>query len=138
MNGLSRKINPGNHEFSFREIYYQEVLRILESLNPYKPAGVDNIPPKFVKEAVAEIAKPLAILVNRSLQSAQFPNAEKIARITPVYKSGEKTQLDNYRPISILPVFSKVLEKLVYHRISEYLGMAFGKIGQQRMLSQSW
>ena len=82
---------------------------------------VDNIPPKVVKDAAKEIAKPLLILANRSLQSGQFPNDEKIARITPVYKSDEKILLDNYRPISTLPVFSKVLEKLVYNRISRYL-----------------
>ena len=59
MDGLSRKINPSNHEFYFTEVRYQEVLRILESLNPYKPAGVDNIPPKIDKDAATEIAKPL-------------------------------------------------------------------------------
>jgi hypothetical protein len=121
MDGLSRKINPSNHEFYFTEVRYQEVLRILESLNPYKPAGVDNIPPKVVKDAATGIAKPLVILANPSLQCGQFPSAEKIARITPVYKSDEKTLLDNYRPISTLPVFSKVLEKLVYYRIPRYL-----------------
>ena len=121
MDGLSIKVNPNNYAFSFAEVHYQEVSRILESLNPCKPAGVDNIPSKIVKDAAKEIAKPLLILANRSLQSGQFPNDEKIARITPVYKSDEKILLDNYRPISTLPVFSKVLEKLVYNRISRYL-----------------
>ena len=121
MDGLSRKVNPNDHAFCFAEVRYQEVLTILESLNPYKPAGVDNFPPKVVKDAATEIAKPLLILANRSLQCGQFCNDEKIARITPVYKSDEKTLLDNYRPISTLPVFSKVLEKLVYNRISRYL-----------------
>ena len=97
------------------------MLAILESLNPYKPAAVDSIPPNVVKDAATEIAKPLLILANRSFQCGQFPNDEKIVRMTPVYKSNEKTLLDNYRPISTLPVFSKVLEKLVYNRISRYL-----------------
>ena len=78
MDGLSRKINPSNHEFYFTEVRYQEVLRILESLNPYKPAGVDNIPPKIDKDAATEIAKPLVILVNRSLQCGQFPSAKRL------------------------------------------------------------
>ena len=121
MGGLSIKVNPNNYAFSFAEVHYQEVLRILESLNPYKPAGVDNIPPKVVNDAATEIAKPLLILANRSLQCGQFPNDEKMARITPVYKSDEKILLDNYRPITTLPVFSKVLEKLVHNRISRYL-----------------
>lgn len=102
MDGLSIKVNPNNCAFSFAEVHYQEVLRILESLNPYKPAGVDNIPPKVVKDAATLIAKPLLILANRSLQCGQFPNDAKIARITPVYKSDEKTLIDNYRPISTL------------------------------------
>ena len=123
MDGLSRKVNLNDYAFCFAEVRYQEVLTILESLNPYKPACGYNFPPKVVKDAATEIAKPLLILANRSLQCGQFSNDEKIARITPVYKSGEKTLLDNYRPISTLPVFSKVLEleKLVYNRISRYL-----------------
>jgi hypothetical protein len=78
MDGLSRKLNPSNHEFYITEVRYQEVLRILESLNPYKPAGVDNIPPKIDKDAATEIAKPLVILVNRSLQCGQFPSAKRL------------------------------------------------------------
>ena len=73
MDGLSIKVNPNNYAFSSAEVHYQEVLKILESLYPYKPAGVDNIPPKVFKDAATEIAKPLLILANRSLQCSQFP-----------------------------------------------------------------
>jgi hypothetical protein len=86
MDGLSRKLNPNNNEFHFTKVHYQEVFGILKSLNPYKPAGIDNIPPEVITEAATEIAIPLVTLANRSLQCGQFPNAEKIARITPVYK----------------------------------------------------
>ena len=98
-----------------------EVLGALKSIRASKAAGLDNIPPKLVKDAAEELATPLTTLVNRSLTCGLFPSAEKAAKISPIYKSEDKTALDNYRPISVLPVFSKVLERVVYNRLSYYL-----------------
>ncbi|CAB4036188.1 Hypothetical predicted protein, partial [Paramuricea clavata] len=92
-----------------------------ESISTSKAAGLDNIPPKLVKDAAEELATPLTTLVNRSLTCGLFPTAEKAAKISPIYKSEDKTALDNYRPISVLPVFSKVLERVVCNRLSYYL-----------------
>ena len=64
---------------------------------------------------------PLSKLINRCLEMAIFPCAEKCSKITPVYKSGEKTIMDNYRPISILPVISKVFEQVVHNQLCDYL-----------------
>ena len=97
------------------------MLGILKSLGTSKAAGLDNIPPKLVKAAAEELAVPITTLANRSLTCGLFPNAEKAAKISPIYKSGDRAAIDNYRPISVLPVFSKVLKRLVYNWLSYYL-----------------
>jgi hypothetical protein len=121
MNDLPAKVNPDSHRFHFSVTYYKEVLGVLKSLSASKATGLDNIPPKLVKDAAEELATPLTTLVNRSLTCGLFPNAEKTAKISPIYKFEDKTALDNYRPISVLPVFSKVLKRVVYNRLSYYL-----------------
>lgn len=56
MHELPEKVNPNNHKFHFVNVHYKEVLGILKTLNSLKPAGIDNIPPKLVKDAAEEIA----------------------------------------------------------------------------------
>ena len=75
----------------------------------------------MIKDGAEELAVPLCHLANLSLQSSLFPTSEKLAKIRPVFKSNDRSLLDNYRPISILPVFPKVLEKIVSRQISNYL-----------------
>ncbi len=94
---------------------------VLKSLKASKSAGPDNLPPRLIKDGSEQIAAPLCFLANKSLLSGLFPNSEKCARVTPIYKSGEKSNFDNYRPISVLNALSKVLEKIVHTQLSEYL-----------------
>jgi hypothetical protein len=121
MNDLPAKVNPDSHRFHFNVTYYKEVLGVFKSISALKAAGLDNIPLKLIKDAAEELAMPLTTLVNRSLTCGLFPTAEKAAKISPINKSEDKTALDNYRPISVMPVFSKVLERVVYNRLSYYL-----------------
>ena len=60
-------------------------------------------------------------MINRSLDNSLFPEYEKCAKITPIYKSGEKSETDNYGPMSVLPVLSKVIERVVYTQLYDYL-----------------
>ena len=60
-------------------------------------------------------------IFNLSLQTGIFPDKIKIARVTPLFKGGENYELGNYRPISVLPCFSKILEKIMYNRLYKYL-----------------
>ena len=116
--GLCEKVNPDRKLFTFSEVCPRDVFTVLKSLNPSKAAGHDNIPPRMIKDGAEELAVPLCYLANLSLQSSLFPTSEKLAKIRPVFKSNDRSLLDNYRPISILSVFSKVLEKFVYHQIT--------------------
>ena len=70
---------------------------------------------------MVELSKPLTYLINRCLEKSIFPSSEKIARISPIYKSSEHNLLTNYRPISILPVLSKVFELIVHEQLYTYL-----------------
>ena len=90
------------------------------SLKASKSAGTDNIPSTLIKDGAEKIAAPLTFLINLSLQLGTFPTTEKTAK-TPIFKSGDRTLPDNYRPISVLNVFSKVLERIVYNQLSTFL-----------------
>ena len=75
----------------------------------------------FMKKCFGVLHKPLLHIFNLSLQTGIFPGKLKIARITPLFKGGENYELGNYRPISVLPCFSKILEKIMYNRLYKYL-----------------
>ena len=119
--GLSDKVNPKRKVFTFSEVRPNNVLIVLKGLNSKKAAGYDNIPPRMIKDGAEELAVPVRHLINLSPRPSIFPTSEKLAKISPVSKSNDRSLLDNFRPISILLVFSKVLETIVYHQISNYL-----------------
>ena len=93
---------------------------ILTNLNSYKSAGSDGIPPYMFKSCKASIAAPLASIINQSLLSGVFPTAYKHAHVCPLFKSRDKLSATNYRPISLLPLASKVLEKIVHPQVVEF------------------
>ena len=86
-----------------------------------KSAGLDNLPPGMVKDSAAVISAPLCYLINLSIKTGVFPTEWKVAKIAPIFKSGSPNFIDNYRPISILPVISKILEKQVHEQLMAYL-----------------
>ena len=118
---LSSKVNLKNKIFKFNFVQVKDVLQILKRIKPSKASGVDTIPGSMIKDGAEELAAPISFLANQSFQSGLFPTSEKCAKITPTYKSGCHSDLDNYRPISVLNIISKVLERIAYQQISEYL-----------------
>ena len=83
--------------------------------------GWDDLSPKIVKQTYMYFFQPLCHICNVSLLHGIFPNELKIAKVIPLYKGGESKWLVNYRRVSVLPVFSKVLERLMYNRIIEFI-----------------
>ena len=75
----------------------------------------------MLKDAAIAIAKPLTHVMNLILQTGIVPVDFKHAVVTPIFKSGAKQELDNYRPDSVLPICSKIFEKSVHRQVSEYL-----------------
>ena len=80
--------------------------------------GISNYLIKFV---IHEIKLPLSVIFNKSLKEGVFPSQMKLAQVIPLYKAKNKSLIENYRPVSLLPVLSKVLEKIVYRRVYKYL-----------------
>nr|CAH7752243.1 unnamed protein product [Callosobruchus chinensis] len=90
---------------------------MINNLDINKCAGPDNIPPLFLKRCASSICIPLSNLFKKSLSEGVFPQKWKKVQISPIYKGGERHIVNNYRPISKLSVFSKLLEKVVYEVI---------------------
>ena len=88
-----------------------EIFNLSKKIKPKTSKGYDNISNKIMKETITEVLVPLTHIFNESLQQGIFPDKLKIAKVIPLYKSGDHALINNYRPISILPAFSKVLEK---------------------------
>ena len=99
----------------------EELERVIASLNKNASAGYEEIPMLEIKQCMGYIIKPLVHIFNVSFQSGIFPDQMKRAKIKPLFKKGDKQNMQNYRPISVLSVFSKVLEKLIYNRLLSFL-----------------
>jgi hypothetical protein len=99
----------------------EEVLTEVLKLNIHKSSGLDGISPNILKMSATVIYESLTHIFNLSLCTGNFPSKLKLARVTPLYKSGDIVDMNNYRPISVLPILSKLFEKIVYAQIYEYL-----------------
>lgn len=98
-----------------------EISNLIHKLKNNKSPGPDNIGPSLVKEMEQIIIDPLAYIFNLSLSTGQVPSKLKIAKVIPVYKKGKVDVLSNYRPISLLSIFDKLLEKIICTRLSNFL-----------------
>ena len=98
-----------------------EIRRIAFDLPNKSSSGHDRISNVLLKEIIVQIAEPLSMIFNQSLQNGEFPNDMKLAEVVPLYKSKEHYLESNYRPISLLTTISKILEKVVYKRVYRFL-----------------
>ena len=98
-----------------------DVSNIIFSLNQSKSDGPNSIPLKILKLLNKDISDQLAILFNQSFSSGIFPSILKTSKIIPVYKKGSKLGCSNYRPISLLSNIDKILERLTYNRLYNFL-----------------
>ena len=103
------------------ELNEKEFKKAFDSLKPNKSSGFDEINPNVVRCSYGELFYPLFHICKQSIKFGIFPDKMKIAKIKPVFKSGETEIVSNYRPISILPVFSKLLERIMYNRLYSHV-----------------
>lgn len=107
------------------EIREDTVYELLNTVDLAKGAGPDQIIPLFIVKCIDQLTKPLTILFNRSITEGVVPKIWKSAFITPVYKSGAKNCVKNYRPISKLCIFAKLFEKIIYNQVYNALSSTF-------------
>jgi len=98
-------------------LQFLEIKRIILDLRNSYTKGYDNLSVDIIKNCSTQLARPLSIIFNKSIENGTVPDELKVAKIIPIYKSEDKKLISNYRPISVLPVFSKILEKVLYNRL---------------------
>ena len=91
------------------------------ALKSNKSPGFDEISPDVIKFVVHAVIKPFKYICNLSLKNGVFPETLKVAKVTPIFKSGEEELVNNYRPISVLSCFSKIFERVMYNRLYSFL-----------------
>ena len=99
----------------------QEIIEIANSFRTGTAAGYDNLPMGIIKEAISLISEPITHIINLSLCSGVVPRELKIARVIPIFKTGDRGLFNNYRPVSVLSIFSKLLERVMYNRLLNFL-----------------
>ena len=116
-----RFLNTENQKFTFSPTSEDEILKLLSDTNPEKAAGIDNLSGRFLKDGAVVLALPISKLCNLSMKRSKFPLDCKIAKLKPLYKKGSKTDLKNYCPVSLLPLVSKVIEKVIQNQTKIFL-----------------
>ena len=101
-------------------VSHEEVINIVNYLKPSSP-GYDEISADILRLILPSICKPLAYILNLSLTQGIFPTELKVANVIPLYKTDDPILFNNYRPVSILCMLSKVFEKVMYSRLSQFL-----------------
>ena len=100
---------------------HDEVHKVIDKMASKSSCGIDEISSKVIKCVAPYISVPLSYIFNLTFATGKIPDDLKIAIVTPVYKASEENIYSNYRPISVLPCFSKILEKLMYKRLIDYI-----------------
>ena len=108
-------------KFIFQYVPRIFIEKELKRLKRNKATGTDDLPANLLKYSAFEISSPLCFVINLSLKTAKVPTEFKHALITPIHKSGSVTDMNNYRPISILPIISKLLEKSIHKQLMYHL-----------------
>ena len=106
--------------FKFDLIDEKKITHVARCLHNKSSSGKDGISLKLLKYLLPGLSKPLTLIINQSLLTGIFPDRLKIAKVIPLYKKGDESILDNYRPTSLLPAFSKIFEKIVHEQLTDY------------------
>ena len=115
------KMNLKANQFTFSEVSYETVESLLMGIEPSKAAGIDNINGRFINDGANILAFPITQICNLSIKFSSFPSDCKLAKLKPIFKKGSKTEPKNFRPIFLLPLISKIIEKVIHNQTDQYL-----------------
>ena len=107
--------------FDFEEVNEDIIIDLLSNLDTGKSTGIDGISASHLKSAKNEIAPYITKLINMSFDSGVYPDEWKSSKICPLFKKGETSLICNYRPIAILPVVSRLIEKVAHKQLYTFL-----------------
>ena len=96
-------------------------MKILKEFKTSKATGIDNLAVRFLKDGSNILCTPIAKICNISIKLASFPDKCKIAKIKPLYKKGLKTDPKSFRPISMLPLISKIIARIIHDQTMNFL-----------------
>ena len=109
-----------DNRLSFVNFSHDKIAKVVQNLDPNKAHGHDNISIRMVKVCGPSIYKPLEIIFNQCLETGIFPSEWKKGNIVPIHKKGDKQMVQNYRPVSLLPICGKILERLMFNEMFEF------------------
>ena len=112
---------PTQNSMFLRAITEDELRKEIKKLNIHKATGPDNVSAQIIKRTESEVIQPLLHIINRTIEEGTYPEQLKIAKVVPIYKKKEKTNPGNYRPISLLSVINKLIEKILHKQIFSFL-----------------
>lgn len=119
--GPLNNVPVNNHNFYINPTDCNETILTTLGLATKLSSGYDELSVKLLKFIFSLIADPLCHIINRSFQTGIIPDQLKVARVVPLFKGDDKSLMHNYRPISILPSISKIIERLMYNRLLSFL-----------------
>ena len=119
---LERHSERNGNEMAFQDVSPSEIIEACKNFTPKTSCDATGLQQKIVISDIEILAPVLAHLINVSQKTGVFPEGGKIARLIPVYKNkGNRKVFGNYRPVALLPVFSKIMERLIYNKVFEFL-----------------
>jgi hypothetical protein len=119
LQGSNVRLEFGN--FSFSEVTISDVVGVVKLLKSSNSVDAYGLSSNLLKKVIDCIAGPFTFVINKCLAQGCFPNVLKMSRVVPIYKKGDKKCPSSYRPISLTPIFSKVLETVIYNQMCNYL-----------------
>ena len=116
-----KPLNLEENHFHFTKVSKNTISDLLKEIKTNKATGTDNLSDRFLKDGSKVLATPITQICNLSIKLSTVPDECKIAKLKPFYKIGKKTDPKNYRPVSLLPVISKIHEKVIHDQTMEFV-----------------
>ena len=116
-----KNFNLQDKKFSLALVNKDYIKNLLSEVNISKAAGIDSISGQFLRDGASSLALPVMQLINLSNSLSTVPDKSKLSKLKPLFKKGSKTDPKNYRPISLLPLVSKIFERAVYDQLHQFL-----------------
>ena len=121
MKDYYQKLGVRKESFAFSLVSEKKVLKYFLKLGANKATGLDGIPARFIKDSASIVTVPIAHIINLSAITGVVPDDLKSARVVPLFKKNDSTETGNYKPVSILNIASKIVERVIYDQFEGYL-----------------